>query len=36
MVYYRIFGAWKKRNKSADEDFTPSVNENAHRNHVIV
>ena len=25
MVYWRIFSAWEKRNKSADIDFTPSV-----------
>ena len=25
MVYWRIFGAWKKKNKSADVDLTSSV-----------
>ena len=47
LLYWRIFGAWKKKNKSADVDLTPSVcvsfnrsrsttNGNAHRSHVIV
>ena len=46
-MVYRRMGAWKKKNKSADVDLTPSVrvsfnrsqsttNENAHRSHAIV
>ena len=25
MIYWRIWGAWKKKNKPADVDLTPSV-----------